>query len=179
MTESSDRLVRRVSLVASAALALMLVATVVYIGWPRVAKALGVAPSPAPRAAAYAANQPVDVPASWYSEAPATLILFARASCGACEKAQPFLKSVVEKTQAQGGAVAMVMAHPPGAEADDRGYAKSLGIAEARTFVVPPGLRVRATPTLLLVNQQGLILHAWEGVGKEETQAAILNAIAK
>jgi hypothetical protein len=36
---------------------------------------------------------------------------------------------------------------------------------------------VRATPTILLVNRQGRILNAWEGVGKEDRQAAIFKAV--
>ena len=35
----------------------------------------------------------------------------------------------------------------------------------------PAGLRVRATPTLVLVNREGTILHAWEGVGPDRQAA--------
>jgi len=174
VSSSSDRLVRRVSIAASAGLALMLAATVVYVAWPRVAAAFGSKPAPVTVPPAYAAGQSIDAPAAWYADAPRTLVLFARASCAACEKAQPFLKQLVAAMAGQGGAV---MAHPPGAEADDRRFAKSLGIGDGDVFVTPAGLRVRATPTIVLVDRQGRILDAWEGAGTPERQAEILKSV--
>jgi len=174
MTESADRLVRRASVAASAGLALMLVATVLYIGWPRVTSALGLSSKPAPRPAAYAAGQTIDVPAAWYADAPKTLVIFARESCAACQRAQPFLASLVSKMQGHGG---VLMAHAPGADADDLKFGVSLGLPADRVFITPPNLRVHATPTLVLVDAQGHILDAWEGVAKDDVQAAILKAI--
>ena len=177
VTASSDRFVRKLSVAASASLALMLVATLVYIAWPRVADALGAnnAPPP-PNPPIYAAGETIDVPASWYNSAPHTLILFARKSCAACERAHPFLKTLVRSVQ---GKAAVVMGHPTGALADDREYAKSLGIAASATFEAPAGLlKVRSTPTLVLVDRQGRVLNSWEGVGRTEKQAEITEAIA-
>jgi hypothetical protein len=171
VTQSSERLVRRASIATSIGLALVLVATIGYIAWPRVAEALGLKPA-AP--AAYAAGETVDVPSSWYASADTTLIVFARASCAACEKAQPFLAQLVGRVHGRGAAV---MAHPPGADDDDRQFARSLGVSDDRVMVIGEGLKVRATPTILLVNRQGRILGAWEGVGKADGQAAILKAL--
>jgi hypothetical protein len=175
VTASSDRLVRKLSLAASASLALMLAATLVYIAWPRVAGALGANSAPAPAPPIYTAGETIDTPASWYNAAPHTLILFARKSCAACEKAHPFLKTLIGSLE---GRAAVVMAHPPGADADDRAYAKSLGIADSSTFATPVGAqKVRATPTLVLVDRQGRVLHAWEGVGQAAKQGQITEAI--
>ena len=172
MSPSSDRLVRRASVAASVGFALMVAATLGYIGWPRVAAALGSKPTPRPPA--YAVGDIVDVPAAWYSSADTTLVLFARASCGACQKAQPFLTKIVGLMNARGAAV---MAHPPLTDVEDTQFAKSLGVKNDHIVVVPAGVRVRATPTVLLVNRQGKIISAWEGVGKDDRQAAILAAI--
>ena len=78
---------------ASIVLAVVLCTSLGVVFWPRVATALGVKPAPPPPA--YAAGERVDVPAAWYARRPKTLIVFARASCGACQKAQPFLKTLV------------------------------------------------------------------------------------
>jgi peroxiredoxin len=172
MTQQSERFVRRVSIATSIGLAVMLAATLGYIGWPRVAAAIGVKPAVAPPA--YTAGEQADVPAAWYRDADTTLIVFARASCAACEKAQPFLTHLVGRMQGRGAAV---MAHPPGADQADRQFARSLGVADDRIVVVTAGLKVRATPTVILVNRQGRILGAWEGVGKETQQATILKTI--
>jgi len=169
---SSVRNIDRFSVAATLGLVLMVAATAVYIGWPRVANALGLKPPPPPPA--YTSGQKIDVPTSWYDSSPKTLIIFGRASCVACEKAQPFLKGLVTRLN---GRAAAVLAHPPGADADDTAFAKSLGITNDRIVVSVPGLRVRATPTLVLVNKNGTVLEAWEGAGPPEKQSSIVKAI--
>jgi thioredoxin-related protein len=68
------------------------------------------------------------------------------------------------------------MAHPAG-DPDDLKYAESIGVAENNVVVVRPGLRVRSTPTIVLVNKNGTVLAAWEGAGPPEKQAAIVKEI--
>jgi hypothetical protein len=75
------------------------------------------------------------------------------------------------------GRGAAVMAHPPGAPEDDQQFGRSLGVADDHIFMTTPGLRVRATPTMVLVDQQGRVIGAWEGAGKPDRQAAILKAV--
>jgi len=172
MTDRADQLIRRASVAVSAGLALMVVATAGYIVWPQIASKAGVraAETPPP----YVAGQAVDVPAAWYADAPQTLIVFARASCAACEKAQPFLKEIVGHMSGHG---AVVMAHPAGADEADRKFASGIGIADDHVMVATPGMRVRVTPTLVLVDRQGRIVDAWEGAGKIDTRLAIRAAI--
>lgn len=172
VTNQSDRALSRLSLAASFGLVLMVAATAGYIGWPRVAAAIGIRPDVPPPA--YAAGQHIDVPRDWYERSSHTLVLFARASCGACDKAQPFLKSLVSSLN---GRAAAVMAHPAATVAEDSAFARGLGIADGDIRVVTADLRVRATPTLVLVDQQGAILAAWEGVGSPERQAEVTRAI--
>jgi thiol-disulfide isomerase/thioredoxin len=175
MTHTNDRALNRLSIVASLGLVLMVGATTTYIAWPRVASAFGLKPAPPPPAPpAYIAGQGIDVPAAWYSTSAHTLILFARDSCGACQKAQPFLKTLVAGLNNK---AAVVMAHPAGTDVEDVAFAKGLGLADANIHVVTSNLRVKATPTLVLVNQQGEILAAWEGAGKEDKQAEIVKTI--
>jgi peroxiredoxin len=167
-----DRLISRASVAASTGLVLLLAATLGYIAWPRVAAAIGVKPAAPPPA--YAAGEQADVPAAWYTGADTTLIVFARASCAACEKAQPFLAQLVARMAGRGAAI---MAHPPGAEADDTQFARSLGLGADQMKLVDSPMKVRATPTVLIVNRQGRILGAWEGVGKPDVQAALTTAV--
>jgi hypothetical protein len=150
----------------------MVAATAGYIAWPRVENVMGLEAAPA--APAYASGQRVDVPAAWYESSPKTLIIFGRASCAACEKAQPFLKGLVTRLN---GRASAVLAHPPGGEAEDIAFARSLGVTDDRIVVVGGGLRVRATPTLVLVNRDGTVLEAWEGTGPPERQSSILKTI--
>ena len=69
------------------------------------------------------------------------------------------------------------MAHPAATQVEDAAFAKGLGIAADHVGDVTPGSKVQATPTVLLINRQGTIIGAWEGVGKIESQTAILAAI--
>jgi hypothetical protein len=169
---SSARTIDRFSIAATLGLVLMVAATAGYIGWPRVAGAIGFKPAPPPPA--YASGQRIDVPAAWYDSSPKTLIIFGRASCVACEKAQPFLKGLVTRLN---GRAAAVFAHPAGAADQDTAFARSLGIPSDRIVVAGADLRVRATPTLVLVNKNGTVLDAWEGAGPPERQSSIVKAI--
>ncbi len=142
------------------------------IAWPRVAHALGIKPKPAPMP--YVAGgadrhagrlvRVVDLTRS---------IVFARASCGACEKAQPYLQAA-RRVRLRAARPSSSPAAPTRARQDAE-FARAMGISDTGFKLVPAGLRVRATPTLVLVDRQGRILAAWEGVGPPEKQ----NAIAK
>jgi len=159
---------------ASIVLAVALCASVGIVAWPRVASALGLEPArPAP---AYAAGDRIDVPAAWYQNAPRTLVLFARAACGACQTAQPFLKELVGGVIESGDAVVLV-GHA-GSREEDAVFAKSLGVNDAAIMSAPAGIRVRVTPTLVLVDKSGTILNAWEGVGAPDKQKLIAAATA-
>lgn len=157
---------------ASVAFTVTLVVSFLVVAWPRVTHALGIKPKPP--VAAYTAGAPVDVPADWYDARPHTLILFARASCGACDNAKPFLGQLVAFFDRR---ATLVAAGGPETRDEDAAFARSLGVQDTNVKTAPRFLRVRATPTLLLVNQRGEILAAWEGVGPPEKQTAIAAAI--
>jgi len=59
----------------------------------------------------------------------------------------------------------------------DQQFARGLGIADGHIVAVQALLKVRATPTVLIVNRQGRILGAWEGVAKADQQAAMNQAV--
>lgn len=171
----ADRLIGRISLTASIVLAVVLCTSLGVVFWPRVASALGIETAPARPAAAYEPGGRIDVPASWYNQSETTLVLFARAACGACQTAQPFLKTLIASVTAEGGRV-VVAGHRQSPQ-DDASFAKSLGIADDAFVVFPAGLRVRVTPTLIVVKRDGTIVHAWEGVGPPDKQQAIAAAV--
>jgi hypothetical protein len=170
----SDRILERFSVTASIVLAVVLCTSLGVVFWPRVAGALGLEPAPPPPA--YVAGERIDVPAAWYARHPKTLVVFARAACGACQNAQPFLKTLAASV-IQGGGGVTIAGHRE-SPADDASFARSLGVSEEAIVVFPAGLRVRVTPTVILVNRDGTILHAWEGVGPDAKQQTIAVAIA-
>ena len=174
MRDSSDVLLRRVATVTSALLVMLIAGTALTIAWPRIASAMGVRPAPPPPA--YQVGQTIDVPVEWYGSAPRTLVLFGQASCGACQDATLYLRQLVTHLRTR---TAVVVGSPGNALEDDASWASSFGIERASVYVVPRRLRVRVTPTLVVVNQHGEILGAWEGVGPKEKHADLTAAIDK
>jgi hypothetical protein len=166
----NDTLIRRIATAASLALVAVVITTAGVIAWP------AVAPTPAPPAAApiYAAGSPIDTPAEWHASSEFTLILFAQASCGACQNASPYLRTLFERLE---GRADVVMAGPGNFPDYDREYGRALGLADDAIKVLPAGTRLRATPTLVVVNERGEVLGSWEGVGPEAEHPALTAAI--
>lgn len=171
MTSHTERYVAKGASITNAGLVLILLVTAMMVAWPRVTNALGMRHAPEP---AYKTGQTIDTPKEWYAGADHTLVVFARASCGACQTAEPFLKQLVADLAAKSAVVLGSTGKEPTQELD---YGRALGLDEAAVKVVPAGLRVRATPTLVLVDRQGQVLAAWEGVGPEKKQDEIRQTI--
>jgi peroxiredoxin len=168
VNESTDRLLNRLAVGTSITLLVIFAVTLGTLAWPRLMGAVGVAP-PAPEPA-YRAGATIDTPVEWYQGASHTLLLFARASCTACRAAQPFFKRLIDDI----GATARVVLVTSAGEADeDARYARELGLESQAIRTAIPGLNVRVTPTLVLVDRQGTIIQAWEGVGPAEKQTEI------
>jgi thiol-disulfide isomerase/thioredoxin len=164
----TEKLVEKSASLTNAGLVLLLLVTAMTVAWPRATSALGMKPRAIEPA--YKTGQTIDTPSEWYASADHTLVVFARASCGACQNAEPFLKQLV----ADLGAKSAVVLGSNGKEPNEElGYARALGLSETSVRVVPTGLRVRSTPTLVLVDRQGQVLAAWEGVGPEKKQKEI------
>ena len=174
-----DALVGRLAAAVTVLLAAALVGMITVVFWPRVTQGFGIKPSTAAAAPAYRTGDRVDVPAAWYRNAAAapTLVIFGREACGACQQAQPFLKDLV--ANAQVGHVRVIFAGGKDAGADDARFAKSLGVSDEHIVTAPAGLRVRLTPTLVIVSASGRVVNAWEGVGDAVKRAEISRAIAR
>ena len=175
MSPRSEWILGRLAGATSVALVLTVAATAGTIAWPRVASAVGL-DRKAARAAAYPAGTTIDTPAAWHEDAPYTLVLFARATCAACEKAMPYLKTLTASLRGR-AAVVYASAGVKFERADEVKYARAIGIGESQVHAAPDGLKVRVTPTLVLVNQRGEVLASFEGVGPGSKQAVITQAL--
>jgi hypothetical protein len=165
VTDRSDRLISRAAGILSVFLVVLFLGTVGALAWPRVSNALGLKSKPEP---AYKAGDVVDVPREWYSGASHTLIILARADCGACVNAKPFFKSLVSRVQAAGNA-RVVLGGVSAEQRPDVAYAKAIGLdaGMART-TKPKQLRLKSVPTLLLVSVDGRITGAWDSLGPDK-----------
>ncbi len=168
-TESSDvkGLADKLTTWTNVVLLVVLGVTVGLVLYPTLAGA--VAP-PSPRPAAYAVGSTIDTPADWHAKSAHTLILFAQASCGACQRAQPFLKQLIEDL---GDQVPVVLVSPGPDRATEVRYGMSLGLNARMVQDAPAGIRARVTPTLVLVDRAGTVVHAWEGLPPDRQQAIL------
>lgn len=167
-----DTLIRRGATAVSLSLAAVVVATIAAIAWPNLANAVGVTPTPP--AAVYPVGSTVDTPAAWHEGSPFTLILVAQASCGACQKAAPFLRELIAGLD---GRARVVMAAPGLQREYDLRYGRDLGLPDGAIQVMPRGTRARVTPTLVVVNRRGEVLASWEGIGPADQHEALMAAI--
>jgi hypothetical protein len=172
MNDRVDRVLDRAAIGASIVLLAIFAGTLGMLAWPRLTGALGATPAAAEPA--YRAGEVIDTPAEWYQAAPYTLLLFTRASCSACQTAHPFFKRLIGSI---GATVRVVLVTSAGEADEDAHYARGLGLPAHSIRTAVPGLSVRVTPTLVLVDRQGTILHAWEGVGPVERQTEIADAL--
>ena len=168
MSPAAERWLRRGALTLSLTLAASVTATVVVVMWPRVIRAIGL--TPPPPEPAYRTGQPADTPPEWTAGSPLTLVLFAQSACGACQKAQPFLRELF--AELQGRARIIFASHGP-SRAVELKFGEEMGLDQFAYRVTPRGLRVRATPTLLVIDATGKIVDAWEGIGPSAQQKII------
>jgi hypothetical protein len=172
MTTNTDVLVRRTTTILSGVLLCTVCATAAMVFWP--ASRPSAESAAAATAPAYRAGESIDTPAAWHESSSHTLVLFAQAACGACQNAQPYLKSLVAHLE---GRAAIVLATPGPRREVELEYAAAIGIPESAVHASPRTARARVTPTLVVVDRTGRILAAWEGVGPEDRHDALTRAI--
>lgn len=92
-----------------------------------------------------------------------TLVIAVHASCRYCQASLPFYRRLVE-LEATSRLRAHVLAVMPDDKDAGTALLRSGGLTVDSLFGRPLGsIRVSATPTLLLLDSHGLILHAWIG----------------
>lgn len=173
-SESGDvnGLVNKLATWTNVVLVVLFLVTVGLVLYPTMAGAVATpAPPPAP---AYEVGSTIDTPAEWHQGSAFTLVLFAQSACGACQRARPFLSDVV----AEFGRDVPVVLVSPGSDLGAEGrFAESIGLPAAAVRRAPSAVRARVTPTLVLVDHTGKVIHVWEGVPPDR-QADILQAVS-
>lgn len=104
-----------------------------------------------------------------------TLIMALQSDCGFCQQSMPFYRRLLGEDAA---ATQVVIAVPPH---DDgiRDYLASERVKpDVIAFVERGALPVAGTPTLLLVDSQGLITHAWVGLLNDAGEAEVMGALS-
>ena len=123
----------------------------------------------------YAVGEIIDVPAHAFNAADHTLLIFARSSCPACQRAKPALASIVAATDALNSSVALVSsAELPSAEEEIQ-YARELGIEASEVLATDMrALRIARVPAVALVDNSGRVIAFEEGLSGDGAFDAIL-----
>jgi thioredoxin-related protein len=124
----------------------------------------------------YQPGETIEVPGVDFSVADQTLVLVVRKGCGWCERSMPFYreitanKSLTERTR-------LVAAAPDPVAVSIEDLAKS-GVRFEQVVQVSLGqVRVRGTPTAILVGQDGKVRKIWPGWLSDERQQEVLSAL--
>lgn len=103
-----------------------------------------------------------------------TLLMVLRSDCGFCQESMPFYRRLLERDTSN---VQVIVAAPP----YDAGIGDYLASEEVNpdsvVFVNAGVLPVSGTPTLLVVDAEGLVTHAWVGLLNADREEEVFNAL--
>lgn len=110
-----------------------------------------------------------------WKENKSTLVLYLSSACRFCSESSPLYKKLVEKNAAQ--KVKLVAVLPQSVE-DGKKYLKDLGveIKDVHSSRLSE-IGVSATPTLLLVNEDGVVSEMWRGKLNPERETQLLERL--
>lgn len=112
-----------------------------------------------------------------YRHADRTVLLVVSSHCGSCTQSMPFFTEIVSMASRAPSRLQVIAVGLEGAEAA-KAYLKQHGCHPGK--VVPlqsSALRVSATPTIIAVERDGLILGVWRGLQSPDRQERILRQL--
>lgn len=107
-----------------------------------------------------------------FSKNKKNIILVLRKTCRFCEESVPFYDQLARETQFRDVRIVALM---PSDLSEIRQYLDSAGLSkvEARQFSLE-SLGISATPTLIMVNESGIVLGAWVGKLSPEVEKEVI-----
>ena len=116
----------------------------------------------------YAVGDRLDVDPALFEGARATVFLFARASCGACQASKPLMASIVSDLAAAPDVNVMMLA--PLKEMDaNTDFGRDLGLAQVVHSDIRQ-LRLRYVPSVVVTDGGGTVLWSHEGMLTEDSR---------
>ncbi len=108
-----------------------------------------------------------------------TLVLALRSGCHFCEASMPFYRKLAQLEQSNQIGVHLIAVFP-----DAPAVVRQVVEAQQLTIEVVPGfelgqVKVQATPTLILVDEQGRVSKVWMGLLPAAEEAEVIAAISK
>jgi hypothetical protein len=170
MNDTLDRRVRAIARVGVLAVLLLGLAALVIARTPNLrTRILEVTTG----RSTYVVGELVDLPGVAKS-APFTVVVFARASCRACEDALPLLKAVRETLELRADGRMLLLYRSERRLESEQVYGAALGLTEAEIhFANPPNRRLRALPAIMVIDVSGRIRYLHEGRVSPQTIEAL------
>jgi hypothetical protein len=105
-----------------------------------------------------------------------TLLLVVQKGCHFCTESAPFYQQLIKQTSARNDLKLVALLPQPVAEGKQ--YLEEIGvdIADVRQ-VSPSQINVGGTPTLILVNNEGVATDVWAGKLPPDTEAQLLSKL--
>lgn len=106
-----------------------------------------------------------------------TLVLYLATTCRFCDESSPFYKRLVEK-YSDGKNVKLIAVLPQTVD-EAKNHLKGLGVNINEVYSSPlRSIGVTATPTLLLVNESGVVSEMWRGKLTSDRETEVLNKLS-
>ena len=163
-------LYKRVELFANIAIILVAIALVVVL-----AKRF-IFTSPAPDTPQSNVGAKLSLPGVDWSQTNKNVLLVLSDTCKYCTESAPFYQRLVqERAQRQGFRLTAGFPQPV---SDGRKYLNGLGVAiDDVVELSPTAIRIRGTPTILLVNNAGVVTDEWLGKLPPEKETEVINRL--
>jgi hypothetical protein len=164
-----DTFVRRSAVGVVVAAASVLCLTMAVAEAPTLARRFGWTSSPV---SPYPVGSQVDVPPPLYSTGK-TILVFSRSGCSACELSRPTLSHIIDDFGRRSD-VHIVLATPSAFAEDEVGFARDLHLDVTQHVAIDfSRLRLTHVPTLLVVNDDGVVVFCREGVLTEDDRGRL------
>lgn len=129
------------------------------------------------KTASVVVDSAVSLPGINWGQNKQTLLLVLREGCHFCNDSAGFYQRLVKESQASGNST-FVAAVLPGTVDDSRKYLGHLGVPITEVRQEGLGaLGVRGTPTLLLINDKGVVTKSWVGRLPTDKEREVISAV--
>jgi peroxiredoxin len=152
------------------------IALCIVVGWLAF-KRLG-SNSP-PALPIYSIGESIDrIPGVDFRVARSTLVMVIREDCHFCKESLPFYRALSDARSSRPNSGLQVAVASTDSQKSLSAFLKTNGIEVDQVSTIQPGaLKVPGTPTLLLVDQAGKIVHVWRGKLPDSQEREVLKVL--
>jgi thioredoxin-related protein len=111
-----------------------------------------------------------------WSTSPKTLLLVLSTDCKYCTASAPFYRRLVNNA-AETANTRLIAIFPQSTNESRKYLAKQEVKIDALKQAVPASVGVRGTPTLILVDSNGVVIQSWDGMVRPDVESEVLASV--